>query len=1025
MREETQEAEEAMTLPLCVREPFHSGRRVVRPENLRSRSAGLCVALTFVILAFTATPALASDCPGCAPWWHLTAGARPAHLVPGTAGTEVQEIVTSEVVQFTFRVEGEELVGKAKEYFGAYANPEFFSSEPLALDEDTTPLSAENLQKGLEEKDEYGPGTVTVQETSVGANGKPLENGKMRFLISATNKKHFKKLVFGEVDDGEAEIHVLSEGKPDGEIYIDATNLGDAGANGGNVPVVVKDKLPPGVTAVEYEAISGGAGNGIGIGGGSHGRVVCELSTPGEPETTTCTFAGTEAGNPKVLPPYGQIEVRIGVDLGPQAHTGLLNHVSVSGGEAQKDISIVRPIRLAEVGEQTPFGLETYEVTPENENGTVDAQAGSHPFQTTFTIAVNQGAAFEGFTSEPEAEPAGGLIKDFKAKLPPGLIGNPTPFARCTLPEFQEETCPVGSVVGAATVVINEPTDVGLKTFHSPVFNLEPAEGEPARFGFLPTKETPIFIDASIRSGEDYGVSTVTSNIVQVAGVLRTQVTFWGTPGDVRHNSARAGCLEVPRFGQCDPNEEVHNPPPFFALPTSCPGHALESVAEADAWGSSGPPATAATSDPSVSEQPMPTLSGCNRLPFEPTLEVKPDDTFASSPTGLNVDVHVPQGGQLYGKALTQSALRETVVALPAGFALNPSASDGLEACSEGLASFEAGVGTNGFEEFNPVLEPGVSEPVFKPYIPGDIAAVGDVQAGTLPASEATLTPGQNFCPNASKIGEVTIHTPLLPATQPLKGYVYLAGQEANPFGGLLAMYIIVEDPISGSVVKLPGEVTLCKGTGEDPVNANNQPIPGVTCEALGQIVTVFKNTPQLAFEDFEAHFFGGERAPLASPTRCGAYTTQATFVPWSAEPATATSPGDEAELTVHTSSTYKVTAGPHGGPCPGAQLPVQAGVDGWRAEPAGRRVLPIHLVDDAPGRGTEHAVRRSAPTPGTLGALVKRRTVPRTTGRQRPVWPEQPDRRSDSDRRRRRRPIRGLRRQVLPHRPVQREWRL
>src|SRR4029077_5016285 len=248
-------------------------------------------------------------------------------------------------------------------------------------------------------------------------------------------------------------------------------------------------------------------------------------------------------------------------------------------------------------------------------------------------------------------------------------------------------------------------------------------------------------------------------------------------------------------------------------------------------------------------------------MPVSPSITASPDGNAASTPTGLNVDVHVPQDAVLKAESLAESAVREIDVALPEGVVVNPSGGDGLQACSEGL------VGFTGFSE----LQAGSQTATFTPKLPEPLA------------------PGVNFCSDAAKIGTVEITTPLLPAGQHLKGSVYLATQNENPFGSLIAMYIVAEDPISGALVKLPGEVHLSDS---------------------GQISATFKNSPQLAFEDAELHFFGGERAPLATRAHCGTYTTNASFAPWS---------GNE---SVASQSTFPITTGPNGSPCPGPSLP-------------------------------------------------------------------------------------------------------
>ena len=137
-------------------------------------------------------------------------------------------------------------------------------------------------------------------------------------------------------------------------------------------------------------------------------------------------------------------------------------------------------------------------------------------------------------------------------------------------------------------------------------------------------------------------------------------------------------------------------------------------------------------------------------------------------------------------------------------------------------------------------------------------------------------------CPEASSVATAEVRTPLLP--EPLVGAVYLAQQNANPFGTLVAQYIVLEDPKAGVIVKLAGKVI------PDPVT--------------GQLVAIFENTPQLPFSDLTLHFFGSARAPLSTPPLCGTYTTQAAITPWSGN------------APAEPSSNFEITSGPDGAPC-------------------------------------------------------------------------------------------------------------
>ena len=748
---------------------------------------------------------------------------------------------------------------------------------------------------------------------------------------------------------GTATVTEKAKGRPDGEIVVKAENVGDA-ATSANVPVSISDVVPAG-----FEAIGISGARPV---GGNPEAMPCKL------ETLSCEWTSE-------LPPFAELEVRVAVlakSKLPSCEGDLasceLGRVTVSGGEAAT-ASLARPLVTGE--RPAPFGLADYELLNEQQGGAPVTQAGEHPFQQTNVVDLNQGADTDPLTiAKPQVLPAGGLAKDLRFNWPAGLIGNPSAFPQCSEIDFltqapvkrQENLCPAGTAVGVVTFDIDEPRDFAFLTDTVPLFNLEPHRGEPARLGFYePTANVATYIDAHVRSGRDYGVTVSSTNITETIAFLSAHVTVWGTPGDPRHDASRGwACLYASgaRASEGEPRPcsrlAEPQPPAFLSMPTSCPRnpvtHApepLQSTVEGDSWTHPG------TLEP-LATYAMPATDGCNQLPFEPQVRVTPDVTAASTPTGLNVDVHLPQAETLNGEGLAISAPRDITVALPPGVAVNPSSGDGLAACSEGLAGFE------GFQE----LAPGFSPATFKGYLPGSVAAreAGDFE---------TLLQGTNVCPDAAKVATATIRTPILP--HPVEGAVYLATQNQNPFGSLIAMYIVAEDPISGVLIKLAGNVSVCKAAGET--------IDGMSCAAPGQLITTFENSPQAPFEDAELHFFGGERAPLATPAHCGAYTTMASFTPWSGN------------APVVSSSTFNITSGPGGGPCPGAQLPFSPSLTGGTSNINAGGFSPLTTtISRADGQQDLQSVRLHMPA-GLEGLLSNVKLCPEAQANEGTCGPE------------------------------------
>ncbi len=568
-----------------------------------------------------------------------------------------------------------------------------------------------------------------------------------------------------------------------------------------------------------------------------------------------------------------------------------------------------RFVTANEAGEAAVAGtLATFGLRPPFEAGMFDmggaayTQAGGHPYELTTNIAFNSTRYGSGFS------PASGRLKDVRVHLPMGLVGNPTAAAKCTVlaaakSEGTAGRCGPGTQVGVMHVTIENTGSnfEGHLVKHSvPLFNVVPAKGVAAEFASGEINAgLNATIDARVRTGEGYGVSADSLNIPTLGLVRKVSVSVWGVPADPAHDSQRicppsetgsGGVLEGYQVG-CGSGEPLK---PFLRAPTSCPGGNLTTDVSADSYNAPGEFVEA--------HAQMPGTTNCAAVRFTPRISVTPESRSTASPTGLSVDLHVPQEENATG--LSQADLKDASVTLPQGMTVNPAQAAGLKGCPL-LKGKEAKEGQIGIDLEN-------SEPA--------------------------------ACPAESKVGSVELITPLL--EHPLKGGVYVAqqgnagaAQGSNPFGSLLALYIAIDDPQTGVVVKLAGHVE---------VNAET-----------GQLTTTFSENPQLPFEGFKLRFFGGPRAALATPGACGTYVTNTSLTPWSGN--APSSP----------SSSFVLDSSPGGAPCqsPGPFAPsFVAGTANNQAGASSPFTLTFSRKD---GEQALSSVSTEMP-PGLLGMLSK-----------------------------------------------------
>ncbi len=571
------------------------------------------------------------------------------------------------------------------------------------------------------------------------------------------------------------------------------------------------------------------------------GKAACEAETIAEVSTVTCqvTDALFPLVSPAKLQPGNGLLLQIQVTVPPTASGPLVNQVKVEGGGAK---AVLAESENQASEEDAQAGFQEFDAELTAPDGLPATGADSHPYQYTTSFGVNVAPAPAG--SAALFVPAEGDLKEIEVALPPGLIGNPTAIERCSHRQFNairsvfvpEEgldarlnDCPNGSAVGLAVV---QQLEGGAATARFPIYNLIPPKGMPAQFGFQ-VLGLPIYINTRVRSDGDYGITAYLHNTTQAQRVTAARVTIWGTPWDESHDPLRGECGEM--NGLC-PVEEP--PRPFLRLPSSCE-NPLATTMSFDTWANPGTLIERAFTEAAPQE--------CELPDFSPEIEAKPTTNVADAPSGLHFNLHLPQAENDDPEGLAEADLRDAAVTLPPGFVINPASAAGQGACS--------------------AAQIGLTTPVGQ--------------------SEARFTAEPPECPDDSKVGKVEVDTPLV--DHPVPGSVYLAMPHENPFASLLAIYITVDDPQTGVVVKLAGHVK------PDPVT--------------GQLTTTVNGSPQLPFEDFQLDFFEGARAPLRTPAVCGTHTTTTSLKPW-------TSPAFGPNATP--SDSFQITQAPaSAGSCP------------------------------------------------------------------------------------------------------------
>jgi uncharacterized repeat protein (TIGR01451 family) len=554
------------------------------------------------------------------------------------------------------------------------------------------------------------------------------------------------------------------------------------------------------------------------------------------------------------------------VSVDPLA-SGIHDNTVTMSGAGSPTTSDVDPIVIGNGGIES-FGFIPESVVgdayaEERPNLRVQRQAGGHPFELRTDFDFN---TLMGVSPPPDGEKIFtkpiGRVRTVQAVLPRGLIGNPEATPKCSGDDFlsqgraglESSGCPANTQIGFLRPQFSDGWEGGgwglVQEFaHIPVYNLEPPKGVTADFGY---KAGGLFIGhiyQTLDPSRDYAVKSTAPLIPDIIPIRNVQLTLWGVPGDPVHDPIRAFPQTEGPDGKPLPGPEygAHVEPPYRPLldmPMDCGVDNGPFLLSTDSW-----------NNPDEFTPPLPAVSGAvnvtgcddQRVRFNPGINLQPTDRSAGAPTGLDVHLEVaqrdqsvqnpnllyPESGQLHG--IDTPPMKKVVTTFPEGMTISTSAAQGLGVCS----SAQFALGTD------------------KPVT----------------------------CPDNSQYGTLTLHTPILPPDEPMRGFIYISKKGDNPYNNFLSMYFVIEEPERNLMIKIPGKIDLDSVT--------------------GQIKVTFDDLPQFPLSDMQLDFKGGVRSALAEPRTCGKKVITAEFFSWAAPNTPDT-----------VSSSYDITHKADGSPC-------------------------------------------------------------------------------------------------------------